>query len=51
MIEIKEYHEREKYSDLETQLNVMAKDSEIQSEISAINEEFLVTEMDGLNYK
>ncbi|MDJ0593141.1 MAG: hypothetical protein QNJ72_24670 [Pleurocapsa sp. MO_226.B13] len=34
---------------LETQLREMAEDREIQAEIKAINQEFLVTEMDGLN--
>jgi hypothetical protein len=33
---------------LETQLREMAQDREIQAEINAINQEFLVTEMDGL---
>lgn len=33
---------------LETQLREMAEDGEIQAEINAINQEFLVTEMDGL---
>ncbi len=33
---------------LETQLREMAEDLEIQGEIKAINQEFLVTEMDGL---
>ena len=34
--------------DLETQLREMAEDLEVQAEIKAINQEFLVTEMDGL---
>ena len=34
---------------LETQLREMAEDREIQAEIKAINQEFLVTEMDGLS--
>ena len=34
--------------DLEKQLREMAEDPEVQVEINAINEEFLVTEMDGL---
>ena len=34
--------------DLEAQLREMAEDSEIKAEINTINEEFLVTEMDGL---
>ena len=33
---------------LETQLREMAEDLEVQTEIKAINQEFLVTEMDGL---
>ena len=33
---------------LETQLREMAEDLEVQAEIKAINQEFLVTEMDGL---
>ena len=33
---------------LEKQLEEMAKDPEVMSEIALINEEFLVTEMDGL---
>ena len=33
---------------LEAQLREMAEDSEIKAEINTINEEFLVTEMDGL---
>ncbi len=33
---------------LEIQLEEMAKDPEIMSEIASMNEEFLVTEMDGL---
>ena len=42
-------HQRNKHPDLETQLKDMAEDSEIQYEINAINKEFSVTEMDGLN--
>ena len=42
-------NQKDKYFDLESQLKAMAEDPEIQSEINAINEEFLVTEMDGLN--
>ena len=42
-------NQKDKYFDLESQLKEMAEDPEIQSEINAINEEFLVTEMDGLN--
>ena len=34
--------------DLETQLRAMAEDREVQAEITTINQEFLVTEMDGL---
>ena len=34
--------------DLETELKAMAEDREVQAEISAINREFLVAEMDGL---
>lgn len=34
---------------LETQLREMAEDLEVQAEIKAINQEFLVTEMDGLS--
>ena len=34
--------------DLETQLRAMAEDREVQAEITAINQEFLVAEMDGL---
>jgi hypothetical protein len=34
--------------DLGKQLREMAEDPEVQVEINAINEEFLVTEMDGL---
>lgn len=33
---------------LEKQLREMAEDLEVQAEIKAINQEFLVTEMDGL---
>ena len=54
ILNFKEYrnkinYQRNKYSDLETQLKDMAEDSEIQYEINAIDEEFSVTEMDGLN--
>jgi hypothetical protein len=35
-------------STLESQLTEMATDPEIQTEINAINREFLVTELDGL---
>lgn len=34
---------------LEKQLEAMAEDPEIQIEITNINQEFLITEMDGLN--
>ncbi|PSB08513.1 hypothetical protein C7B62_16560 [Pleurocapsa sp. CCALA 161] len=34
---------------LEKQLQAMAEDPEIQIEITNINQEFLITEMDGLN--
>lgn len=34
---------------LEKQLEAMAEDPEIQIEITNINKEFLITEMDGLN--
>ncbi|MBW4533357.1 MAG: hypothetical protein KME09_05415 [Pleurocapsa minor HA4230-MV1] len=34
---------------LEKQLQAMAEDSEIQTEITNIEREFLITEMDGLN--
>ena len=34
---------------LETQLREMAEDLEVQAEIKAINQEFLLTEMDGLS--
>jgi hypothetical protein len=34
---------------LEKQLQAMAEDPEIQIEITNINQEFLTTEMDGLN--
>ncbi|MGK7934355.1 MAG: hypothetical protein AB4206_00875 [Xenococcaceae cyanobacterium] len=34
--------------DLETQLRAMAEDPEIQAEITTINREFLVAEIDGL---
>lgn len=40
--------QRKNLDGLEFQLKEMANDSEIQLEISCINEEFLVTEMDGL---
>jgi hypothetical protein len=33
---------------LETQLREMAEDLEVQAEINSINQEFLVTQMDGL---
>ena len=36
------------YCHLETELREMAEDPEVQMEIKAINQEFLVTEMDGL---
>ena len=39
---------KEKCFDLELKLKEMANDSEIQSEITSIDREFLVTEMDGL---
>ncbi len=42
----------EKFADtayLEAQIKTMAKDPDIQTEIVAINEEFSVTEMDGLS--
>lgn len=42
---------QDKFADgkyMESQLAAMASDPHIQSEISAINEEFAVTEMDGL---
>ncbi len=34
---------------LEAQIKAMAEDLDIQAEIAAINEEFAVTEMDGLS--
>jgi hypothetical protein len=34
---------------LEKQLQAMAEDPEIQTEITNIEQEFLITEMDGLN--
>ena len=34
--------------DLEIQLEEMAKDPDIMSEIASMNEEFLVTEIDGI---
>jgi hypothetical protein len=36
-------------ADLEQQLRAMAEDPEIQTEITNIEREFLITEMDGLN--
>ena len=36
-------------TNLERQLQAMAEDPEIQTEIADINREFLITEMDGLN--
>jgi hypothetical protein len=36
-------------ADLEKQLRAMAEDPEIQTEITNIEREFLITEMDGLN--
>ncbi|MFB2977402.1 hypothetical protein [Microseira sp. BLCC-F43] len=42
---------QDKFADakyMETQLAAMANDPHIQSEIAAINEEFAVTEMDGM---
>ena len=42
------YLESSSDRNLETQLREMAEDREIQAEIKAINQEFLVTEMDGL---
>ena len=36
------------YEYMKKQMEAMAKDSQIQAEIAAINEEFAVTEMDGL---
>ena len=44
----KKYFSQPNDNDLEAQLREMAEDSEIKSEINTINEEFLVTEMDGL---
>jgi len=35
--------------DIEAQLEAMANDPEIQREIRAIQEEFAITELDGLN--
>ncbi len=42
------YLQPSKARNLETQLRAMAEDQEVQAEITAINQEFLVTEMDGL---
>ncbi|MEM8831049.1 MAG: hypothetical protein AAGE96_17080 [Cyanobacteria bacterium P01_G01_bin.19] len=42
------YLEPNSTRDLETQLRAMAEDREVQAEITAIEREFLVTEMDGL---
>ena len=42
------YLELNSTRDLETQLRAMAEDREVQAEITTINQEFLVTEMDGL---
>ena len=42
------YLEPNSTRDLETQLRAMAEDREVQAEITTINQEFLVTEMDGL---
>lgn len=52
----KQIDKRSKISDkfadpayLEAQIKAMAEDSDIQAEIAAINEEFAVTEIDGLS--
>ena len=37
-----------KEEDFNNQLEMMANDPQIQSEIASINEEFLITEMDGI---
>jgi len=45
-------HTADKFADaayMEAQIRAMANDPDIQSEIAAINEEFAVTEMDGLS--
>jgi hypothetical protein len=45
-------HTADKFADaayMEAQIKAMANDPDIQSEIAAINEEFAVTEMDGLS--
>ncbi|MGL5871407.1 MAG: DUF2281 domain-containing protein [Xenococcaceae cyanobacterium] len=45
---IKKNIDRISNRDMEMQLRAMAEDLEIQSEINAINKDFLVTEMNGL---
>jgi len=45
-------HTADKFADatyMEAQIRAMANDPDIQAEIAAINEEFAVTEMDGLS--
>ena len=42
---------QENKTDIEQQLQEMAKDPNIKAEIANINREFLTTEMDGLNSK
>lgn len=52
LIEIATRRIREKMlhleSDLESELDAMAADPQIQSELQKINQEFAITEMDGL---
>lgn len=36
-------------NEIESQLEIMANDPDIQAEIALINQEFLITEMDGID--
>ena len=49
LMKIEKYLKQQRNIFLEKKLKEMAKDPEIQAEMKAINEEFLVTEMDGLD--
>lgn len=42
------FSETLKDAELKNQLEMMAKDQQIQTEISLINQEFITTEMDGI---